>query len=415
MRDRIVVVGGGLVGLSCAWFLRERGAEVLVLERGEPGGGASRGNAGEICPSGVEPLPAPGMVAHAFANAFRADAAVHVHPSYAPRMAGFVARFAQASTAVAYERGFQAMLPLALGVTAAYDELAGAGIGTHARSEGYLVCFSDQRAAQEDREHVQRIHELGVCAAPEALLDTAEALALEPMLTPVVRAAYVLPGERWIDPGRFVDDLAAGLRERGVEIVSHAPVASLNETPDGIRARTDDGEDFDGGGAVLAAGVWSAGIAERLGLRLMMHPGKGYSFSVAPEPIPRRALNFHEAHVVMTPMGERLRVAGTMEFDGTTDRFNTRRIAAMIRGAEPFVQGIDWDARSEEWVGPRPMTPDGLPFIGFAPGSERIAIATGHNMLGLTLAPVTGTLIAGLLTGGGPAIDLRAFDPARFG
>ncbi len=413
MRDRVIVVGGGLVGLSCAWFLRDGGAEVLVLERGEPGGGASRGNAGEICPSGTEPLPAPGMIAQAFTNAFRSDAAIHVSPAYAPRMAGFVKRFTMASTTEAYERGLTAMLQLARGVNEAYDLLAAAGIGTHARSEGYMYCFSSEKDASEDREHVMRFHREDLCAEPEPLLDHAGAVALEPFLKESVRAAYVLPGERWMDPSLFVDDLATGLTTAGVEIVSHAPVADLRETAAGVSAITDDGEAFEGSHAVLAAGVWSREIAARLGLKLSLHPGKGYSFSLHPPRLAERVVAFNDAHVVMTPMGDRLRIAGTMEFDGTTDRFNPKRIEAIVRGLQKYVD-LDLTDRSEEWVGARPMTPDGLPYIGYATGSGRILLAAGHNMLGLTLAPVTGRVIADVLLRGATDIDLSPFAPDRF-
>jgi len=130
--------------------------------------------------------------------------------------------------------------------------------------------------------------------------------------------------------------------------------------------------------------------------------------------MPRRVLNFPGAHVIVTPMGERLRVAGTMEFDGTYDRFDRRRIEAIVRGVSPYFRGVEWAERSEEWVGPRPMTPDGLPYIGPLPGRSRVFVAAGHNMLGVTLAPATGKVVAGLVLSGDPGIDLAPFSPSRF-
>jgi D-amino-acid dehydrogenase len=145
-----------------------------------------------------------------------------------------------------------------------------------------------------------------------------------------------------------------------------------------------------------------------------MQAGKGYSFSVFPESMPRRALHLPDGHVAVTPMNDRLRIAGTMEFDGTFDRFEPRRVEAMVAAASPYLRGIDWNGRSDEWVGPRPMTPDGLPMIGHLEGQSRIFVATGHNMLGVTLAPATGRVIADLMLRAEVPFDLSPFSPNRF-
>lgn len=334
----VVVVGGGLVGLSCAWFLRAAGAEVVVLERGSLGGGASRGNAGEICPSMADPLPAPGMIGHAFANLFRREAALYVHPGYAPRMAVFLARFALASTRAAYERGLAAMAQLGREVFEAYDELAASGIGTFAEREGYLFCFASAESARESRKAFVRSAELGVASPPGPVLDAEEAAELEPLLSPVVRGAFLVPDERWIDPSRFVDDLARGLREAGVQILEAARVTALREVGRSVVVTSDQG-DIRASVAVIAAGIWSRGLCASLGVRLPMQPGKGYSFSVMPPSMPRRVVNFNEAHVVSTPMGGRLRIAGTMQFDGSVDGIDERRVRAIVRAAQPTCVG----------------------------------------------------------------------------
>jgi D-amino-acid dehydrogenase len=409
----VLVVGGGLVGLSCAWFLREAGAEVTVLEAGEPGGGASRGNAGAICPSMTEPLPAPGMIREALANLTRPDAALHVHPAYAPRMAGFLRRFAAAATASRYERGLQALGQLARGVTAAYDRLAVAGVGGHAARDGYLFVYRSVAGAEAARSDLGRAVASGVCAEPGPVRVGDELRDEEPLLGAAAAAGFVLPGERWIDPSRFVDDLVQALAGAGVRIVPGAGAASIASFDDGVEVETAAGR-FDGTTVVVAAGVWTRDLIAPLGLSLPIYPGKGYSFAVRPPVQARRMIDLSDAHVMAAPLDGRLRIAGTMEFDGTTDRFNPRRIDAIVRGAQPFLD-VDLAAREEEWVAARPVTPDGLPFLGSVPGHERVIVAAGHNMLGLTLAPVTGTVIAGLVTAGDPGIDLAPFAPARFG
>lgn len=402
-----IVVGGGLVGLSCAWFLRAAGQEVTVLEAGLPGGGASRGNAGAICPSMTEPLPAPGMIRQALADITRADAALHVHPAYAPRMAGFLRRFAAAAGAERHARGLDALAQLGRGVIAAYDELAAAGIGRHAGADGYVFVHGSRASAEHEHVAIAEAAARGLCAPPGAIAEGDDLRALEPLLGEGAVAGFHTPGERWIDPSRFVDELAAGCEAVGVEIVPEAAATRLDAFDDGVEVQSAAGR-FDADAAVVAAGAWTPELLRSLGVKLAIRPGKGYSFAVRPTPLPRRPIHFGTAHVMAVPMGDRLRVAGTMEFDGSTDRFNPARIEAIVRGLGPSLD-VDLSDRTEEWVGPRPMTPDGLPYLGRVPGHERVVVAAGHNMIGLTLAPVTGRVVAGLVTADDPGIDLAPF------
>lgn len=413
--DPVVVVGAGIVGLCCAWFLRAAGAEVTVLEANERvGGGASRGNAGAICPSLTEPLPAPGMIRRALADMRRPDAALHVDPRYAPRMASFLARFTAAASSEAYERGSRALAGLASGVIGAYDELAVEGIGTHVRRDGYVFAHRTASAAAEERRMVVRMAELGLCAQPGEILDGDGLRALEPLLSTAIRAGFVLPGERWIDPSRLVDDLDRAIRDAGVRVIEGAGVDAMHDLGDEIEVESAGGR-FHGSSVVLAAGAWTRALCAGLGLRVSLLPGKGYSFALRPARMPSHAVFFSDPYVVASPMGARLRIAGTMEFDGTMDRFNRRRIDAIVRGLDDVLTGVDVAARTEEWVGPRPMTPDGLPLIGAVPGHPRVFVASGHNMLGVTLGPATGQAIAGSIVRGDPGIDLAPFAPGRFG
>lgn len=409
----VIVVGGGVVGLSCAWFLRSAGLDVVVLERGDPGGGASRGNAGAICPSMVEPLPAPGVLRDGIGAMTRPDAALHVAPTYAPRMAGFLRRFAAAATRERFEAGVEAFLPLTLGVTEAYGELAAAGIGTSVRADGYLFVHRSWQAARDERDHVAAMAARGVCEEPGEILDGEDLRELAPVVTDAGVAGFELPGERWIDPGRFVDELVAALVDDGVDVRTDVPVRSIEDGRDGVTVTTTGGE-VSGSTAVVAAGVWTRDLVKPLGLDLSMQPGKGYSFWVEADAMPSRVISLSDAHVMVTPLDGRIRIAGTMEFDGTTDRFNGRRIGAIVKAAQPLLHA-DLARRSEEWVGPRPITPDGLPYLGPVSGHGRVIVAAGHNMLGLTLAPITGRTIARLVATGDAGVDLAPFAPDRYG
>ncbi len=410
----VVVVGGGIVGLSCAWFLRAAGADVIVFEAAErTGAGASRGNAGAICPSLVEPLAAPGMVRTALEDLRRPDAALYVHPAFMPQMAGFLMRFRRAGKASAYDRGLHALVQLARGAAAAHDRLAESGIGLHTRRDGYLVVYRERDAAAAAHARVVGMATLGVCAAPEPLLGAAALRATEPLLGDEAVAGFVIPGERWADPSSLLDDLTDAARRAGIEVRTHAPVTAIHDLGDGVELDTANCA-VAGAAVVVAAGVWARDLVAPLGVKLTMQAGKGYSFALHPARMPERLLELADAHVMATPMGSRLRIAGTMEFDGTTDRFRPARIDAIVRRLAPILPAVDLSARTEEWVGPRPMTPDGLPILGPLAGHPRVVLATGHNMLGMTLGPVTGQVVAGLVCGDGPGIDLAPFAPARF-
>ena len=180
---------------------------------------------------------------------------------------------------------------------------------------------------------------------------------------------------------------------------------------DGVEVSTPR-DHVDGAVAVVAAGAWAPRVLARLGVRVPILAGKGYSFEVRPRAPVRRPIHLSAAHVMATPFDGRLRLAGTVEFDGTPDAFHPARIDAIVRAAEGFLD-VDLTTRDAGWVGPRPMTPDGLPYLGRVPGHDRVVVAAGHNMLGLTLAPVSGRVVAGLVMDDDPGVDLAPFAIGR--
>jgi D-amino-acid dehydrogenase len=412
--DPIVVIGGGIVGLSCAWFLHRAGADVIVLEAGDrTGQGASRGNAGAVCPSMVEPLAAPGVLRTILDDLRSPDAALHVHPGVMPQMAGFLLRFRRAATPRAYERAMVALIDLGRGVMDAYDELEAAGVDAGLRRDGYVTAHADERGAAEEHVQIARIAAEGLCMPPGPILPGEEIRRIEPLLSDRVVAGFQIPGEGWVDAGVVVDALTGALEDAGVDVRTQAPARTIADLGDGVEVDTPGGT-VDAAAAVVSAGAWSRELVAHFGVKLPLYPGKGYSFSILPAVMPRHVLHLPDAHVMCTPYERGLRVAGTMEFDGTMDRFNPGRIEAIVRAAAPYLDDVDWAARTDAWVGPRPITPDGLPVLGSLSGHARVVFATGHNMLGVTFAPVTGRLIARLLVEGEAGIDLAPFSPSRF-
>lgn len=407
--NSVIVVGGGVVGLCCAHYLSRAGLRVTVLERSRLGSGASRGNAGEVCPDLAEPLGAPGIMGNALGGLPRPDSPLWIHPVPGVQLLSFLARFGLRSTASRHARGAAALAGLADGTFALFEELESLGVDAQASKDGYIFAFPTAKSAARGLAAYQR---LGAPVAAPGLL-AGQALAdKEPALGRAARAGFLVERQWAIDPSLFVDRLADRLRRSGTELVEGARVTGMKDHARLAEVRTTAGT-YRADVAVIAAGVWSRELCRTLGVDVSLVPGKGYSFSVPADPLPTRLVHLGAAKVVLTPLGKRLRVAGTMEFDRDPDRFRQRRIDAIIAAARPYLRDADWNRREQEWMGPRPTTPDGLPLVGRLPGSSRVILATGHNMLGLMLAPATGRLVTGLLTGGA-APDLAAdFDPAR--
>jgi D-amino-acid dehydrogenase len=406
----VIVIGGGLLGLFSAYYLQQAGMPVTILERGKIGGGASRFNAGLIT-SVVAPLPAPGTIGPTVRTMFSGDRALYVSPRQLLSAAPFFLRFASNCGESAYARGAAALSDLNAGTLELFRDLQVAGLAGSIQDSGYMMCYSDPSAAHEGHRFYERSPH-AVCP-PAPVLQGSAVTAAEPSLSPGVAAAFVRPAELWCNPSLLVDELASALRDNGCEVVEGARVTLVHDTAGGAEVESSMGR-FTGRAAVVAAGAWSEELGRVAGFTMGIQPGKGYGFSVEPRAMPQRCLFFAQARVIATPIGERLRLAGTMEFGGGAESFERRRIRAIVKAVSPLLVGIDWENRTHEWVAPRPMTPDGLPSIGRMPGSRHVFVATGHNMLGLTLGPATGRVIADMVTGHEPGVDLAPFEVGRF-
>ncbi len=402
----VLVVGGGLIGLCCAHFLHEQGANVTVLEAGSVGGGASRGNLGEIVPNLVAPLSAPGILRESALSVFKPDSAVFVHPRLSREMARFLVRFVRSTRSRTFRRSAAQLQALARDTFELFDELDRGGPPLGRNTRGFLYTFRTLAAAQQSLSAQHAI-----AGTHAELLSGREARALEPNLSEYVTAGYVLKDQWSLDPGAFVDKLTERLRRNSVAIVESARATSIRTDKNSVQVNTNNGT-HEAETCVVAAGVWSRDLCRSLGLDLDLVAGKGYSFTVDLPYLLTRTVQFTDAHVVATPMGEQVRVAGTMELDRRRDHFSPGRITSIINAADPYLTGVDWSTRTNEWVGPRPMTGDGMPVIGRLPGEPRVVVAAGHNMHGLTLAPVTGRLVAQLMADPDASALHNPFDPS---
>ncbi|SCL45050.1 D-amino-acid dehydrogenase [Micromonospora citrea] len=408
----VAVIGAGMVGLATAWFLQERGVQVTVLDRKGVAAGASWGNAGWLTPGITTPLPEPAVLRYGLRAVLSPSSPVYVPPRADPRLLRFLTGFARHSTASKWRTAMRAFIPMNRRALASFDALTEGGVGamTH-EAKSFIAAYRTEAERSVLLDELAHIHSAGQEIEFDVLTG-AEAREVEPSLSDNVGAAIRLHDQRYVNPGQYVHALADALRARGASIVDGADVVDVRDEGAGVRVVTSAGTDERYDAVVLATGTWLGELGRRFGVRTVVQAGRGYSFSVAIEHLPSGPVYFPAQRVACTPLGDRLRVAGMMEFRSAEAPLDRRRISAIAEAARPLLRGADLDARADEWVGSRPCTPDGLPLIGRT-RSPRVFAAGGHGMWGITLGPLTGELLAEQITGGGQPVELRPFDPLR--
>jgi D-amino-acid dehydrogenase len=410
----VLIVGGGVIGLACAWYLLRAGRSVTVLERGQPGDGASHGNCGTITPSHAPPLPEPGVIGRALKWMLKPDAPLYIRPRVDPALWRWLLQVhgAQQRAGSRPRRAHprRAAECLVRGARPAAgrgrDRLRPAALRAVVRVPQHA--YLDAHAGLPES-----LQPLGITAE---LWDGARMEREEPALRPGVTGGIWFPGDASLRPDQLVAGLTRAVREAGGEIVENTPVEGFEIEGERVTALRSGRRRWAADEVVLATGAWSPALARELGLRLPIQPGKGYSLTFArPALAPRRALVLKEPSVCVTTWADGFRLGSTMEFSGYDERLNPVRLAALRRGAAEFLHEPGAGEPVESWYGWRPMTWDDLPVIGRAPRLRNLVIASGHGMLGVSMAPVTGMLVRDLLLGRAPALDLEPLSPARFG
>lgn len=406
---RALVIGAGVIGLACAYSLRKRDFEVTVVDAQAPGAGASEGNAGWVTPSLSMPVPGPGMVGQSVRWMLRPDSPLYVKPTLDPRRIAWLVKLLRHCNERSYAAGLEATARLNARTFDLFDELERDGVEFEMHRAGLLFCFLDARNAGHVLDDLGRVAFLGYSPVRVPGAQMAE---LEPRIAQEVACGVYLEQERQVRPESLVTGYVKRLLDEGVDVRVASSVDGF-ERVDGkvVGAATEDGV-IEADELVIAAGAHSGALARSLGRRVPVEAGKGYSLHFEPAPVElSHALYLYETRVGATPLDGALRLAGTMELSGINTRMNERRVRALGAAAPRYVAGWPAGAEGRPWVGMRPLTPDGLPVIGRVAGN--VTIASGHSMLGVTLAPATGEVVADLISGREPDV-LRPFDPSRF-
>ncbi len=411
MSSDVLIVGGGAIGVAVAYELARDGASVMLLERGpELATGCSAGSAGLICPSHSVPLASPAALRQGARWAFRRDSPLSVRPR--PALIPWLARFAVASTQRRAHAGTDAIRSLSIASLARHAMLADAGLDTGFARHGTLNVYATEEGLAAGRVEADRNRDAGLRVEE---IEPAAARELEPALGSAVGTIFY-PDEAHLDSKRFVDAVGQAAREAGVRIetgVEVLDVVGSRHRIDGVRTR--EGH-LRAGAVVVAAGAWTPSLLARLGVFVPVEAAKGYHVDVDHPAAQRIPLFFQEARVIATPLDGRLRLAGTLELSGLDLRPDPVRVQALLRAG---TQGLVGFASTPPpvrtvWCGLRPCAPDGLPIVGRPTGFDNLVLATGHAMMGLTLAPITGRLVADLVGGRRPSADAEPLSPDRF-
>ncbi len=404
MRPDVAIIGGGAVGTACALELARRGAGVTLLERGpELGSGCSAGNAGLICPSHSTPISNPAAVRNGLRWMLDRDSPFYLRPR--PAALPWLARFLLAARRA--PAGARAIRDLSVASLELHAGLAD-HLDTGFERRGVLNVYATEESYAAGRREAE------ASGLRFEALDRDDALGLEPALGPRTLGAVYYPREAHVDPLRFVQAIGAAAAAEGAAVRTEVEVRRLRRLGDGVAIETSEGE-LRPETVVLAAGAWSSGLARTADVYLPLEGGKGYHVDLeGADSDPKIPTWLQESWAIATPLPGRLRLAGTLELAGLDLSINSRRAEAVRNGGVRGLRGLEGRRVLDVWAGLRPCTPEGLPVIGRPKRVPGLVLATGHAMKGVSLAPVTGQLVAELVARETPSHDLAPFRPDRF-
>ena len=410
----VLIIGGGVIGAACAYFLTRSGRSVTLIDKGDVGHGCSYGNCGWIVPSHGMPLPMPGVPLQAFKWIFRKDSPLYIQPRLSLAMARWLLRFCLSANGKHLNHAVPALVELATHSLQIYKELAtGDDVPDFGfKQRGLIYCAASRSGLAAARHELEIITPLGVRGRE---VDETELRCLEPaVIGPIVGGVH-FEDEATVEPLKAVQCLATLAERQGARILPRTEMFAVETAGGRIQSvRTTQGR-LGAGQYVLAAGSWTPPLARQLRLNVPIEAGAGYAVITEPfEPGPRLPLMLVEKKVCVTARDSSFRFAGTLELAGLNQAINPVRVDAILAAARSFLAVPDDVRITETWRGLRPCTPDGLPIIGRPPPWENLVIAAGHAMLGLTLATATGRLVSDLITGSDPLVDPRPFRPERF-
>lgn len=415
MSKQVTIIGGGVIGLCCAFYLQKKGYEVTVIERGDITNGTSFGNAGYVSPSHFIPLASPGIVAKGLRWMLSSTSPFYIKPRLSTDLVRWLFAFWKKANKATVEKHIPPLndiLHLSRELTSDIKN----ELGNQFRM-AEVGCFMLYKSAATEKHEIELAEEARHLGIETKIMNAQEVQALEPEVEVQVRGGVLYPIDCHLHPCDFMRTLKDHLQHSGVKLQLNTIVTGFEKKDNRVTAVLTDKGKFDCEELVLANGSWLPVIAEKLGISILLQAGKGYSMTY--EKVKR---NLHypailvDNRVAMTPMGPDLRMGGTMEISGLNSPLLIKRAKAIHAASKLYYPnlGLDFMPVEKIWSGLRPLTPDGLPYIGRHSKFSNLTIAGGHAMLGLSLAAGTGKLVEEIIGKDKTSIKIAAFDVERY-
>ena len=414
-KTETLIIGGGAIGVCCAFYLNALGKKVLLVEKNDICSGSSYGNAGLIVPSHSTPLAAPGVIGQGLKWMTKPQSPFYIKPRLDRNLIAWLWKFRGVCNIQHVRKSIPVLHDLHTASLNLYDELANIeGMDFALEKKGLLELYNTRQGYDKGLEEIRLIKEYGI---ENRILPKKELHEfIEGIRTAAVGGVY-RPHDAHLIPDRFVHQLTRQVESLGVRFLTSCEVLDFETAGRRVIGVKTTRGDIIAEEVVIAGGAWSAELARNLQLNLSMQPAKGYSITFRrPEQCPSLPVALAESKVVLTPMEDTLRVAGTLELAGFDQSINLGRVQAILKAVHAYFPDMDPDSLEllEIWRGLRPCSPDGLPYLGRTPRYDNVILATGHGMLGISLGPITGKIVSQLSVNDDPAINMAALSVERF-
>ena len=413
MQKEITIIGGGIIGLACAYYLISDGHRVRVIDQKSIGDSCALGNAGYISPSHFIPLSAPGMVKKGLKWMFDSESPFYIHPRFDWSLFSWLWQFNRFCSAGHVATVKQVLFDLCMRSRELYLSLAeDLSNSIELKQNGIYVLCHSQKALDEEMEILTQARALGLNASEVSQT----ALVKEfPDMEFDITGGVLFPEDGHVHPQKLLESLYGHLQHQGVEFIENCAIDLLQSNGERIIAIGSQDQQFPVDELVVASGSWTPQLGRQLKLNIPVQAGKGYSVTIDKPWSVDTPMILSEGAVAVTPFDDHIRFGGTMEFAGVDLSIDQRRVTGILKSVKQFIPNFnpEWVDRKKAWAGLRPCSPDGLPLIGRVEGYRNLTLATGHAMLGLTLAPVTGKIVADIVSGAVPP-NHAFIDPQRF-
>lgn len=412
---KVTIVGGGVIGLCCAYYLVKAGYKVRLIDRGDIRSGTSFGNAGYVSPSHFVPLASPGIVAKGLQWMLSSSSPFYIKPRVDWDLIKWGFTFWKSATEKTVQQNAKPLNDLLHFSRALTSEIKN-DLGNSFRMEE-IGCFMLYKTAETEKHEIEMAHEASKFNLETRIMNAQEVQALETEVEVTVRGGILYPIDCHLHPGDFMHALHEYLISKGVEFHLNTTVTGFVKNGQEVTTVLTDKGEFDCSELIIASGSWLPVVSKSLGIDILLQAGKGYSmtFDNMKKNLKYPAI-LVDHRVAMTPMGRDLRMGGTMEISGLNSPTLIKRAEAIFKASKEYYPGLEVEFPSTDkiWSGLRPLSPDGLPYIGRHSKFDNLIFAGGHAMLGLSLAAATGKLVEELVEKSTPSVVLEHFSVERF-